>query len=174
MNSRRVSSDWADSILKTLIGQYVWGLRCVADRILQIEFGEPYLSVQQLQGSSEPPSEAVEFVSNRRLVMPKGQWSLFIEDGLWSMDVVKFSCNRSESCSDHLGRCLDGLSGQKVVSATAKKSNNNLEICFDLSGRLSISKNVDFKENDQWILFSKDMWNLACCWNGDLNYESQS
>ena len=173
MKSVGVSLVRAHELFSAVTGQYVWFVRCSEGRILRMEFGEPYLSVQKLDEPSISSSETVNFIANRRLVVPVGQWSLFIEDGLWCVNAGGLSCNRTDPDMQRFDVCLGRLSGQKLSSAIICHKSSTLHLSFDLGAAVQVEFHVDFEDNCQWILFSKDRWNLAYCSDRSIEYESQ-
>ena len=153
---RKIEQHQALGMLSELIGQYAWFVRCAEDGILRLEFGDPHLTIQ---GPKEPRyegSEAVRRALNRRVVVPTGQWSLFVEDGLWNVEADGLTCSRADRDKVRIETCLSVLSGQKPTSIAIGKDGVGLSVEFDLSGKLSILDELEGDELCQWMLYSKD------------------
>ncbi len=171
MTQRQITTKEACDLFIPLIGEYVWFVRCVESRILRMEFGKPHLVVQGPRNVSTSVDKPANPALSRRVVVPTGQWSLFVDDGLWSVEALDLKCGRFDSDQSEIDLCLSRLSGQKLITAAVSKDIYTLVMKFDISGSLNIQFNCDFKESSQWILFAEDEWNLSYSSQGSIDIE---
>jgi hypothetical protein len=155
----KLKVDEAIEIVSAAIGEYAWLVKCADDRILRAEFGPPHLKVH---GPWKPDSagEEIPEALTRRLVIPTGRWSLFVESGLWSAKTRGLRCDRFTPDQRLIDKCLSRLDGQKLVSVAYERQAYNWLFKFDLSGELSIGylNNPGFP---QWTMFFEDGGNLS-------------
>ena len=154
-----ITVDQAQSLVDKMIGEYIWGVRLGEDRILQAEFGQPYLRVQPspLAAIGENPAA----LETRRLVMPTGRWTLFIEDGWWTASAAGAQSDRGKVDNQTEAKCLTSLSGQTLISVSLSDNDISLTMTFDLGGVLTVRFQSDFADNDQWMMFSQGEGILA-------------
>ena len=150
----------AIDILSRIVGEYVWFVRCVEDRILRLEFGNQHLVIHEPRNTSST-SEAVRTVLNQRVVVPAGRWSLFIEDGIWHVQTSTRKCSRLDTDKVGIDKCLRQLEGQKLLSTEYISATRDWVFNFDISGVLVIKDHLEFEENAQWIMFFEDGGNLS-------------
>lgn len=151
-----LTTEQAFETVSCLVGEYVWFSRCIHDGLLRMEFGEPHLTVHGPKKPSPQVSESVMLALHRRIVVPTGRWSLFVEDGLWSVEAGGLSCGRSDLDKKKVETCLGLLDGQKLTSIVVGNRTANLDIHFDLSGRLKVVDDPETDSNSQWMLFFDD------------------
>lgn len=156
MMREEISADQAERLVSQIVGQYVWSVRIGEDRVLMMEFGDPYLVVHPIQGGK--PGSA--FFHPRRFVGPSGAWSLFVEDGSWSIQAGGLVCRRDEG-SETDKACLAALSGQRVEKVQISPDTMAARVEFDLGGVLDIVFVTDFEENSSWIMFCAEGWNVS-------------
>jgi hypothetical protein len=172
--SRTITPIKAAELIASLAGEYTWWVRCAEYRILRMEFGTPHLRVQGPGFPAALANDKVKTALNRRIVVPTGKWSLFIEDGLWRVEAGGPACDRLNSNAPEIDLCLDSLSGQKVTSVSISEETGSLAISFDLGGFLEIHANADFDDGNQWILFRDDGLNIASLSNGGIEVEEDA
>lgn len=171
MNSpKKINAAQTNEIWAEIIGQYAWFVRCDESRILRMEFGAPHLSVQGPQGGLQPGRKSNPALS-RRVVIPTGQWSLFVEDGNWEISTDIGNCSRNGSDPSFIDACLNRLSGQRLDSAQVRTQDVVLTLEFDLSAKLTIQIARDYEENSQWIVFFEDGSNLSFIGPDDIEIE---
>ena len=153
---RKIEVHQAMSIVSELIGQYTWFVRCAEDGILRLEFGDPHLTIQGPMEPRHDGSEALRRVLSRRVVVPTGQWSLFIEDGLWSVEAGGLICSRADPHKGKTETCLNLLSGQKPTSVAIGKNGVGLSVEFDLLGKLNIFDDLNGDNPCQWMLYFRN------------------
>lgn len=152
---RTVDIATAHEMFATVVGEYVWFVRISEDRVLRMEFGDPYLNIREPRLGRQPSTEAVERTLRCRIATPTGTSSMFVEHGLWRVESHGLDCSRSD---DELGgaeRILRCLSGQKLSEIQIKRHDKILILLFDLGGRLEIDGDVNSEDGNQWILFFK-------------------
>ena len=159
---RKMGRDEADRLLSGMVGEYVWLVRCVEDNVLRMEFGEPHLKVDDLRKYRDHAEETVEKFFNRRLVIPTGRWSLFIEDGFWEVEANGSRANRSESSNVNMTRCLNSLSGQQVTAVDIARENFVLSLDFDIRGKVNVSFTDEPDPGTQWMMFLENSSIIAC------------
>ena len=162
----------ATSAFTPLVGQYAWWIRCTDYRVLQVEFGDPHLRVQGPWSVEPLEAERPRSVANRRLVLPTGTWSLFVEHGLWTVDALGLTCSRSLSTQDEIDLCLSRLDGQRLTSARIKDRSSILHLEFDLEASLSVALSPDLDDDDQWTLFRHRGPSISYQTSGDIEVES--
>lgn len=151
----------AHQMFAAVAGEYCWFVRLSEDRVLRMEFGDPYLDVQGPRLDGPPLTETVGRVLRRRIVTPTGTSSLFVEHGLWQVESHGLRCRRSDEDSDGAERALSCLSGQRLSEVRIEVSDNILVLHFDLGGRLEIDHDHSSEGGSQWILFFKHSQVLA-------------
>lgn len=156
MKREEISVDRAESLISQIEGNYVWFVRMGEGRILRMEFGDPHLVMHDIQGGG--PGSV--FSQPRRIAEPSGKWSLFIEDGSWSIQAGGLSCCRDDGRETDKA-CLAALSGQRVEEARISPDTMVAVLKFDLGAVLSIEFGIDFADNSSWILFSVEGWNVS-------------
>jgi hypothetical protein len=147
-------------VLSSLVGEYIWSVRCVDDRILRLDFGNPRLVIHEPRNATTT-SDAVFNALSRRVVTPRGRWHLFVEDGAWSVSANKFHCGRFDCDQLNIEKCLGQLDGQKLISVNYIHADQYWVFKFDLSGELIIKNYLEFNNNSQWIIFSEEGWHLS-------------
>ena len=150
---RKVDLGQCNDILSQIVGEYVWFVRCVEDDILRMEFGAPYLTIQGPRNIQRPVGEVPNHPFDRRVVVPTGKWSLFVEDGFWHAEANGISCSRRDTDRSSTDLCLNALSGQQVKKAFSPGGECGLDLEFDLSGKLRILNDVSADATCQWMLF---------------------
>ncbi len=168
---RQVIAEEARNLFAPLIGEYVWFVRCGESRILRMEFGKPHLVVQGPINGSTSVDKPVNPALSRRVVVPTGQWSLFIDDGLWSVEAFDLKCSRFDPDQSEVDLCLSRLSGQKLITADVSQDIYSLNMKFDISGFLYVQFKPGSQESSQWILFSEDGWNMSYNSDGTIDIE---
>jgi hypothetical protein len=147
--------------LLPIIGEYVWFVRCVDDRVLRLEFGAPHLIVREPMHTASTYPIVVELLSNRRLVIPTGKWSLFVGDGLWSVETLNHRCDRLTPDKSEIDKCLNQLEGQKLLSVECMPPTYDWVFKFDLLGTLAIKFHRDLESDTQWTMFFEAGGHLA-------------
>ena len=148
-----LTADRARMILGSLIGEPVWGVRSGEDRVLQAEFGQPYLRTEGAPG-------ALADASTGRLMSPAGRWTLFVENGAWSVEAGGLTCRRAETGAME-ARALNALSGQMLTHVAVDGDDVGLAMTFDLSGTLSVRSIEGSDDGCQWMLFCRGEGVLA-------------
>lgn len=156
MTREEISIRHAESLISQISGQYVWSVRAGEGRILRMEFGEPHLNVHDIKSGG--PDQAPHRL--RRIVEPSGRWSLFVEDGAWSIQQDSLTCERDD-VKETDKACLAALSGQRVEEVHIIPDTMIVLIKFDLGAVLNIAFEIDFEDNSSWILFCADGWNVS-------------
>lgn len=149
-----------EAILSKLIGEHCWFVRLGEDRILRMEFGQPHLTFhgpQSLPGTGGTRPSVLQ----RRVVQPVGQWSLFVEDGLWTVEAGQSACGRDDEDRGEVDRCLTFLSGQRAQEVVIDPQDGSLRLSFDLGGTLRIEFQVDSASSSSWMLFFGEDKSLA-------------
>lgn len=159
MTSKNIDIDEAERFVSDLVGEYAWFVRLGESRILRLEFGEPHLTVHAPQGKTMP--RETPRLLRRRIVVPSGRRSLFIEDGLWTVEAGGLKCGRDDMDPDKTMPCLEILSGQKVDLVRICRDTKALCMQFDLGGLLKVESHNDFAENSSWIMFCADGYNIS-------------
>jgi hypothetical protein len=150
-NKVKLNVDRTVEMLSAISGQYVWSVRSGEYGVLRLDFGKPHLEVRGPYPSAGKP-ERVALALQRRLVIPTGEWHLFIEASLWSIEAGGFRCDRTDEKFDE--RAFDQLNGQKLVSAVYAPESSGWLFTFDLSGTLFIrERRLQEEEDTQWVLF---------------------
>jgi hypothetical protein len=159
-NKAKLNMDQAVESLSSLRGKYVWSVRCGEYGVLRLDFGSPHLLVRE-PSPTAGKSERLAIVLQRRLVIPTGEWHLFIEAGLWSVEAGGFRCNRLDEQFDT--RAFDQLDGQKLVSVAYAPASAGWLFTFDLSGTLLIQEqHLEEDEDTQWTLLFERGGSLSC------------
>lgn len=156
----KLDTNKAAEMLSAMHGQYVWSVCCDEYGVLRLDFGSPHLSVRE-PSPTAGKSERLAIVLQRRLVIPTGEWHLFVEAGLWSVEAGGFGCNRLDEQFDT--RAFDQLDGQKLVSVAYAPASAGWLFTFDLSGTLLIrEQHLEEDEDTQWTLFFERGGSLSC------------
>jgi len=138
-----------------IYSHYAWWVRSVEDDILRMEFGDPYLRIRE----PRPDADAVEGVlalnRARRLVIPTGIWSLFVADGLWTVNATGLSSSRGDKNATNLRRTLSQLDGQRLTDVQFIEEADEWIFKFDLAGELIIRSDASLPDAWQWTLFLK-------------------
>lgn len=87
---------------------------------------------------------------------PTGRWTLFVEDGCWTVETGDLRCERCDTDLAAIARCLSHLDGQRLRAVRVSGEDPSLVLEFDLAGSLRIGWNVDIEGNDQWRFHGED------------------
>ena len=159
-NKVKLTLDQTLDILFSLRGKYVWSVRCGEYGVLRLDFGSPHLSVRE-PSPTTGKSWRLALALQRRLVIPTGEWHLFVEAGLWSVEAGGVRCSRTDQQFDT--RAFNQLDGQKLISATYAPASAGWLFTFDLSGTLLIrEQHLEEDEDTQWTLFFERGGSLSC------------
>jgi len=131
----------ATKVLKALLkmkGELVWFVRLSADNVLRMDFGSPHLKIREPHPHASGSNQAVIDALERRIVMPRGKWHLFIAEGEWSVVTKFYSCSRSDTNIENINATLGQLDGQRLVDVRQSNGCNDWILEFDLGGTLHL------------------------------------
>jgi len=134
---------------------------------LSLNFGAPNLWVREPL-APEPDPEALPRPAARRIVIPRGEWWLWL-NARW-----RFSMNgdRVATSSSSLKKRLlavRDLDGQKLVEAFVRPRTGATRLAFDLGGVLEVWRLGRQEDRDLWLLYEPDGQVLSV--RGDGTYE---
>ncbi len=159
-DKEKLDTNKAAEMLSAMHGQYVWSVRCGEYGVLRLDFGDPHLTVRGPY-STAGKSGRLALALQRRLVIPTGEWHLFVEGGLWSIEAGGLRCSRTDQQFDT--RAFDQLDGQKLISADYDPASAGWLFTFDLSATLLIrERRLQEDDDTQWTLFFKEGGSLSC------------
>ncbi len=169
----------AEGVLASMIGEYVWFARTGQDSIPRMDFGQPDLRIREPHPADASRSRAVRDALGRRIVVPTGEWHLFVESGFWSVRVRTLACDRADADiaeatrAAHVGKCLSLLDGQKLTGIARSDVNREWLLSFDHEGAVSIKATMDGPHGtgeSDWTLFFEAGRYLTC--SGDRTFGS--
>jgi hypothetical protein len=118
-------------VFAPLVGTYVWFVRRSAADVLRMDFKQP-------------------------VVVPRGQWHLFVGDGEWVIETRSCTLRRDDR-DERNAEALRQLEDQKLPVVDFETGPTVLRLAFDLGGVLSIARSApsegDWAEECQWTLF---------------------
>ena len=149
--------DIIERSFRPLIGLPCWNARRSHGSIMMMEFGEPHLRIREPKGKLR-----------NRLVIPRGQWGLFIYLCNWIIDNGDNRIAHSESANEEMDNAIAFLDGQSLVSVNKGPRHAALEFCFDLAGRIRTFPYEQDSDEEQWTLYEPNGWALNCTASGEL------
>lgn len=156
---RKVQRASALALLTAITGAHVWGVQLGADHALRMDFGQPHLYIREPYPPRAGASQRVRAVAESRLVIPEGEWHLFIESGHWQVRAFSQACVRPDADAASARQVLLALDGQILTAVTFDETSLDWVFMFDLGGELRIGPGCDrssptWQNEPQWTLFS--------------------
>ncbi|WP_156992648.1 hypothetical protein [Paraburkholderia oxyphila] len=161
-----------EEIFKALIGKTAWGVQQTHGSCFYIEFGDPRLkTLGPLNVSRDAPLEQILRTRRRRAIL-YGQWSLLIQDCIWTLRTWEITITQETAPVD-MKASFDALSGQYLVSVCYDEEANSCTFEFDLGARLTTTP-VRTSNSDwvQWTLNDVDGRYISLLSNGDLRWST--
>jgi hypothetical protein len=95
------NSDPLRQTFAPLIGLPAWFVRKGYGSSLTMEFGNPHLEIRQPKAASPQVSDQVRRALARRLVLPRGDWHLWIYCCHWRVlaEDREIACSKRRACS---------------------------------------------------------------------------
>jgi hypothetical protein len=160
-----------EEMFNNLIDLPCWNVQWDVDLDLEMNFGEPYLSI------NEPKPVALDIVgtskdrSHIRDVSIKSKWKLWIFKAYWELSLYNFETVRKSSDYLLMYKALKRLEGQKIIKTTIQPKTLNTVWDFDLGGRLSVRRKRFNNDDFVWMLCCPDNHYLSVNANGTYLYE---
>jgi hypothetical protein len=135
--------------LSPLLRHYVWGVQWDPDVGLSMSFGSPHLRIR----------EPLEARPTRRLVVPRGQWWLWVYMARWRISfngarAASTGSSKRRSSPKRIRRAIRGLDGQLLTDFKVVADSGGLSLAFDLGGRLDVRPLKGRKEDELWLLYA--------------------
>lgn len=174
------SNEAPSKALKLLLemkSELVWFVRRSTDRVLRMDFGRPHLKVREPNLHKPENSQAVIDALERRLVVPAGQWHLFVAEGGWSVNTTFYACGRYDANIENIDATLAQLDGQRLVNVSQSDGPSWI-LEFDLGGSLHLSPPKPLGEgpvDDKvlWTLFYENANYVSYTMGGHLTRKGQ-
>lgn len=155
------NSNILERCFNPVYGRPCWNVRHGYGSFLTMEFGEPSLRFRE-------PSEKLR----HRLVIPRGQWHLWIYCCNWAIHHDEVALASSDSSTSEIEKAVAFLDGQLLCEISAGAKTGDWKFVFDLKGSLSTSPYDEI--SDQWMLFEPDGQVLTSNAVGDLIHRAGS
>lgn len=133
-------SEEIDRLLQLLVGQFVWSVTSGVDTWLTMQFGEPHRVVREPLPAGEDESMDVRRGLGRRLILMKGDLSLFVQESQWSILTKDSAVNWKSDEALVREMIRYHLDGQKVLSAVRRVDETVLE--FDLGTIVRLGNSI--------------------------------
>jgi len=137
-----------------VIGQPMWAACRTHGSCMFLEFGEPHLHIREPM-----PSSTVPALRDRRLVRPKGAWSLLVEYCDYEIEAGGRRITEADTDPGAIAACFRLLEGQKLAAVRPGTQPYSVELLFDLGGHMAMRPTGDphFGAGDsQWMLTLPD------------------
>jgi hypothetical protein len=153
-----------DRSLKGLPGSLCWGVHYTRLTNLSLEFGQPCLRVihepvpnkRVARGSRSVPLREIRRRLNRRRIVVRGRWNLWIYLANWRI-VRSGVCLASRSSSMRkISPALLDLQGQRLVRAVVDPRSGATQFEFDLDTILEVRRKDRRSTDELWLLYGLD------------------
>jgi hypothetical protein len=133
-----------------IIGLPAWFVQKGHGSILTFEFGEPHLSIREPRESqSENPT--IRERSQRRRVVPHGEWHLFIYFCHWRCSERGTERSTDNSPQEDIVAATRMMDGQRLTSVGVEPTSGASTFVFDLGAKLETWPYADDDETQWWL-----------------------
>ena len=143
-----------ERVFKPLCGNPCWNVKWGWGSFLTLEFGEPYLLIDEPEDPRLGWSPARNKRYARRRIHVEGEWHLWIYCCEWKLytgnKLVGDSAPESSS-KRRIARGARELDGQKLLRVEVDPSRGSSVFTFDLGSRLETTPYDT--DSDQWLLY---------------------
>jgi hypothetical protein len=160
-------------IFDPLIGTIAFSMKQTYGSYFLIEFGDPWLRIQEPIGARPDDAEEVRARLERRRVFVTGTWSLLVCDCDWTLAHKLRVINQDVAVED-MAAPFRAIEGQYLSAVSCNEQNNSCVFEFDLGGVLTVWPTLDSDPNeDQWRLHYKDRSSVGYTNNGSFLFEAK-
>lgn len=135
-----------------LIGLPAWFVRKGYGSSLTMEFGNPHLKIRQPKTASPQVSDQVRRALARRLVLPRGDWHLWIYCCHWRVIAEDREIACSESPDHQIADAAREIDGQLLTTVEADPAKGTSGFAFDAGAKIQTWP-WDEGNDEQWMLF---------------------
>jgi hypothetical protein len=135
-----------------LVGLPAWQVRRGHGSFLTLEFGAPHLKIREPKVAPPDMDEQVAAQFRRRLVIPRGEWHLWIYCCHWRVLSGGEEVAWSEASDDEIGAAAKELDGQLLTAAEADPAQGTSAFEFDLGATLQTWP-YGSGDDTQWMLY---------------------
>ncbi|MFM0090877.1 hypothetical protein PQR46_28695 [Paraburkholderia sediminicola] len=154
-----------------LIGTIAFSVKQTYGSFFLIEFGDPWLRIQEPIEPRPDDSEETRARLQRRRVFVTGTWSLLVADSNWTLACKQRVINQDVAVEDMAGPFRD-IEGQYLSRVYCNEQDHSCVFEFDLGGLLTVWPTLDSDPNeDQWRLHYKDRSSMGYTNNGSFLFE---
>jgi hypothetical protein len=157
-------ADPIGSVFAPLIGLPAWNVKKGHGSFLTFEFGTPHLYIREPR---EPIAELSTQDSpmrrqlQRRLVVPHGDWHLWIYCCHWRCSENGIERSMSESSDAEIIAAAKSMDGQRLISIVVDPTAGRSLFHFDLGATLETWPYGDDANDEQWFLFTPSKYVLG-------------
>lgn len=134
-----------------LIGKPCWNVHFDGNTGLWLQFGDPSLHVREPRESSGP-SERIREHFSYRLVTVRGEWTLVVNCGRWTLDLRERRAATNRSPYKRITTSIARLEGQRLASVAIAPDTARTVLSFDLGAVLEI-RGSECDDGDLWTLY---------------------
>lgn len=128
-----------------------WGAKQGYGSSLVFEFGTPHLRIREPRETRPGASSIIRRMFARRLVVPRGDWHLWIHSCHWKITLNDKVVADNTSTRRRIGKAMANLNGQALVNTSVDVARGKSRFEFDLGGVLE-TKRRD-RNGLQWLLY---------------------
>ena len=143
-----------DRAFEPLYGKPCWSVQYGYGSFLTLEFGKPYLTIQEPEEGKPGWSSSMRKRHARRRIRVNGEWHLWVyccEWLLYTGDKLVGDSALETSSKRRIARGAKELDGQKLIQVEIDPSQGRSVFIFDLGSRLE-TRPYD-ADSDQWLLY---------------------
>ena len=138
-----------------------------------IEFGDPWLRIQEPIELRADASDESKARLQRRRVFVTGTWSLLVGDCNWTL-AHKGRVINQDVAVENMARPFRDLEGQYLSNVHCNEQTKSCVFEFDMGGLLTLWPTLDSEPNeDQWRLYSRDGSSTGFTNDGSLLFEAK-
>jgi hypothetical protein len=147
-------SDPISEIFQPIYGKPCWQVKQGYGSFLTLEFGDPYLDIQEPRQSYERATNKVRKILARRRVFVHGNWHLWIYLSDWRIFLKDQELANCASNRQTIKKAIIELDGQILIKVTVDDVLRTVFL-FDLGGRIEVFPNyADYEKTvDLWLLY---------------------
>jgi len=169
-------TDPIGSVFAPVIGLPAWRVQKGHGSFLTFEFGTPHLYIREPR---EPIAELSTQDSpmrrqlRRRLVVPHGDWHLWIQCCHWRCSENGIAQSMDESSDAEIIAAAKSMDGQRLISIVTDPAAGRSRFQFDLGATLETWPYDDDRNHKQWLLFTPSKYVLSYRADGHYSWAAK-